>query len=132
VGGDHREFAPLAARAPDGTCMLSVDLPGYGQSPKPAQWSIETIVGELRGELENIPISRGRLSVLQRRDPGAARRLGASDRVRRVVIIDPFAFIHGICGFFWLVNSAGELITPPSRPHRPGNHRLDAQAVSDG
>ena len=43
-GGDHREFAPLAARLPDDVRLLSVDLPGYGQSPKPPRWDMAEIV----------------------------------------------------------------------------------------
>ena len=39
-GGDHREFAPLAARLPEDVRLLSVDLPGYGNSPKPARASL--------------------------------------------------------------------------------------------
>lgn len=46
-GGDHRKFAPLAARLPDGIRLLSADLPGYGQSPKPSRWEMAEIGGEI-------------------------------------------------------------------------------------
>ena len=105
-GGDHREFAPLASRAPDDICMLSVDLPGYGLSPKPAEWSLKAITDE-------------GLEVLNTRDihsctligfcSGAGLALMVAARtpakVRRVVMIDPFAFVPWyfrlfLCGEF--------------------------------
>jgi len=93
-GGDHREFAPLAYRAPDDVCLLSIDLPGYGLSPKPGEWSLNAITD-------------GVLAILKTRDircctligfcSGAGLALMLASRtpakVERVAMIDPFAFV---------------------------------------
>ncbi|MCE5228555.1 alpha/beta hydrolase [bacterium] len=93
-GGDHREFAPLASRLPEGACLLSVDLPGYGQSPRPAEWTMDSIVSGLRGELDRrsdqpwtlVGFCSGAILAL-------LIATQAPERVRRVVLIDPFAFV---------------------------------------
>lgn len=93
-GGDHREFAPLASRAPDDVCLLSVDLPGYGHSPKPGEWSLDAITDEVLSILETRGI---RSCTLIGFCSGAGLALMLAARapaeVRRVVMIDPFAFV---------------------------------------
>ena len=93
-GGDHREFAPLASRLSAGICLLSVDLPGYGLSPAPKQWSLDEIVTEASLILENRDI---RSCTLVGFCSGAGLALMVAARapakVKRVVMIDPFAFV---------------------------------------
>jgi pimeloyl-ACP methyl ester carboxylesterase len=38
-GGTHREYAAVGARCPSDACLHAFDLPGYGRSPPPAEWS---------------------------------------------------------------------------------------------
>lgn len=93
-GGDHRDFAPLAARLPEDCRLLSVDLPGYGQSPKPPRWDLQEIVNDLVREMDARSLhavtlagfcSGAVLALL------VAQRVPA--RVQRIVMIDPFAFV---------------------------------------
>lgn len=93
-GGDHREFAPLAARLPEGVRLLSADLPGYGQSPKPPRWEMAEIVHEIVREMD----ARGLADVtLTGFCSGAVIALLTAvrvpARVARIVMIDPFAFL---------------------------------------
>ncbi len=93
-GGGHREFAPVAARLPAGVCLLSLDLPGYGESPPPAQWNLEAIVeslAEALGRRRALPCSlagfcSGAILALM-----LAKRLPG--QIERIVLIDPFAFV---------------------------------------
>ena len=93
-GGDHREFAPLVARLPDGVRLLSVDLPGYGKSPKPPRWDMAEIVQEIIRDMDKQDVNdvtlvgfcSGAVMALL-----VARQIPA--RVARIVMIDPFAFL---------------------------------------
>ncbi len=91
-GGDHREFAPLAARAPSDARLLSVDLPGYGRSPLPADWTLRgvgatlgaTLAGEGGGTI--IGFCSGAILALL-----AAQ--ARPEAIRRIVMIDPFGYV---------------------------------------
>lgn len=91
--GDHRDFAPLAARLPADARLLAVDLPGYGASPAPARWELDAVVSDLLAEVERagpdpvtlIGFCSGAIYAAL-----VARR--APSRVRRMVLIDPFAY----------------------------------------
>ncbi|MDY7037358.1 MAG: alpha/beta hydrolase [Thermodesulfobacteriota bacterium] len=93
-GGDHREFAPLARYAPAGICMHCVDLPGYGRSPRPRKWEMKVITQEALGYLEKCDITSSILIGFCS-GVGLALTLGsiAPGRVRRIFMIDPFAFV---------------------------------------
>jgi pimeloyl-ACP methyl ester carboxylesterase len=93
-GGDHREFAPLAARLPDDALLLSADLPGYGRTPKPARWDLEEMMDSMDREISAlhptdltlVGFCSGAIVALL-----LAQRI--PDRVRRIVMIDPFAYL---------------------------------------
>lgn len=93
-GGDHREFAPLAARLPDDARLLSVDLPGYGRSAKPLRWEMDLIVSEIIRAMEERGLNEATLIGFC---SGAVMALLAArqqpGRVARIVMIDPFAFV---------------------------------------
>lgn len=93
-GGDHREYAPLAALRPPGLRLLSVDLPGYGQSPLPPEWNVSSISAQLA---EAIEPRLERPAVLVGFCSGALFALCiARDHpqlARSLVLIDPFAFM---------------------------------------
>ncbi|MBN1270047.1 MAG: alpha/beta fold hydrolase [Kiritimatiellae bacterium] len=93
-GGDHREFAPLAARLPEGARLLSVDLPGYGRSPKPPRWEMKAIVGEIVRELDERGLNE--ITLVGFCSGAVVALLVAQQvpgRVKRIVMIDPFAFV---------------------------------------
>lgn len=93
-GGDHREFTPLAARLPDNVRLYSVDLPGYGKSPKPLRWDMTEIVHEIVREMEQRDLNDVTLIGFC---SGAVLALLVAKqipfRVTRIVMIDPFAFL---------------------------------------
>jgi len=91
-GGDHREFAPLAAGAPPGARVLSVDLPGYGRSPMEPGWTLPD-VGAALGEIlaregggTVIGFCSGAILALL-----AARARPAA--ATRIVVLDPFGYL---------------------------------------
>ncbi|MER3427542.1 MAG: hypothetical protein C4334_05490 [Pyrinomonas sp.] len=93
-GSDHRVFLPLARRVPRGFALHGADLPGYGQSPAPASWSVETVVEEI---VENIRRTEAEELTLVGHCSGAifaylaTERLGA--HVDRLVLLDPYAYV---------------------------------------
>ena len=104
-GGDHREFAPLAARLPGDARLLSVDLPGYGRSPKPPRWDLAEIVTQIVGEAD----ARGLVgATLVGFCSGAVIALLAARQApalaARIVMIDPFAFVP----WYFRIFTAGE------------------------
>lgn len=93
-GGTQATFAPVAARLPSGVVFFSADLPGYGKSAAPREWSLAAITDEVVEEIERLGVggvtlvgncSGAILAML------AAQRLGRA--VRRLVLLDPFAFV---------------------------------------
>jgi len=94
-GGSHRDFAALAAKLPPDACLICPDEPGYGKSPPPAQWDLGHIADELaQATFETAgdrPVTvAGFCSGAVLAFMIAARR---PDRVRRMVMIDPFAYV---------------------------------------
>jgi pimeloyl-ACP methyl ester carboxylesterase len=91
-GGDHREFAALAARMPPDACLVSVDLPGYGQSPAPESWTSDAMVAGIIRAVE--PLNNATLVGFC---SGAVIAMlvarARADGIRRIVMIDPFAFV---------------------------------------
>src|SRR5512132_3005474 len=91
-GGDHSTFAPLAAVLPDAATLYAADLPGYGRSPAPHDWSIEAIADEVAAAIDATRAPR--LTVIGNCS-GAIVGLAAAEtlghRVERLVLIDPFA-----------------------------------------
>lgn len=91
--GNHRTFRRLMPFLPDDASFYSLDLPGYGASPPPREWTFESVCHELElflSELSERPVTLvgncgGALFAVE-----LAKRLPSS--VARVVLIDPFAF----------------------------------------
>jgi pimeloyl-ACP methyl ester carboxylesterase len=99
-GGDRRTFAPLAPYVPDGASLYSADLPGCGDSPAPCEWSVGRVVEEIVETVrEVVPVSRVtplRLTLVGNCGGAVFALLAAevlSERVGRVVMIDPFAYL---------------------------------------
>lgn len=93
-GGDHRSFAPIAARVPSGASLYTADLPGCGKSPAPIDWQPASIVDEIILTIKTISAERltligncsGAILALM-----TATKLGT--RVGRLILIDVFAFM---------------------------------------
>lgn len=94
--GDHSTFAPLARFLPSDAMIVSPDLPGYGQSRPPHEWTLEALAEELTGEIEKLdaPVT------LLGNCSGALLGLSAmelrprlAERINRMVMIDPFAYL---------------------------------------
>lgn len=92
-GGDHREFAPLAARMPPSVALHSVDLPGYGQSPPPRGEALASVVEEV----SDYAAGMGRGITLVGFCSGGViammTALAEPARFKRMVLIDPFAYV---------------------------------------
>lgn len=93
-GGDHATFAPLAALLPEDAALYCPDLPGYGLSPAPREWTLAAITDEIAAACSRIdapPVtligncSGAVLGLL------AAKRMAG--RIGRLVLIDPFAYV---------------------------------------
>jgi pimeloyl-ACP methyl ester carboxylesterase len=94
-GGDRRTFAPLATHVPARASFYSADLPGCGQSPGPRAWT----VGAVTDEIAETALSLGARGATLVGSCGgavfallAAEQLGC-ERIKRVVMIDPFAYL---------------------------------------
>jgi len=92
--GNHRTFRPLGEDVPHDVSFYSVDLPGYGDSPPPPTWDLETIARELSAVINKLP---GSATTLVGYCGGAALGLLAvqriPNRVSRIIMIDPFAYM---------------------------------------
>jgi len=93
--GDHRTFAPLAARMPASAALYSADLPGCGQSPALSNLNVDSVTDEIvKAVLVAVP--PGKQVTLIGNCSGAILGLLAAgrieERVRRLVLIDPFAY----------------------------------------
>ena len=92
--GSHLTYAPLVPLLPASATFYSADLPGYGGSPRPAQWTAEAIGEQIAAEIRRLDAPR---VTLVGNCAGAILALVASgivpDRVGRIVLIDPFAFL---------------------------------------
>lgn len=94
-GGDRRTFAPLAPHVPERATFYSADLPGCGRAPLPREWSVAAIVADVAQTVLHTGAQRatlvgncgGAIFALL-----AAKQLGV-ERVGRVVMIDPFAYL---------------------------------------
>ena len=99
--GDHRTFEPLEQFRPDSISFWSLDLPGYGQSPAPGSWTLDAVAEQVAGALRNLDWDR---FTLVGNCSGAivglhlARKM--RERIDRLVMIDPFAYMPWYFGLF--------------------------------
>lgn len=92
--GNHRTFRRLTAGLPEDVSFFAVDLPGYGDSPPPTEWTMDRIVEDLaataRGHVDG-PMTlmgncAGALVALE-------MALVSDLPVERLILIDPFGYI---------------------------------------
>jgi len=99
-GGDHREFAAVAARLPPDVRLVSVDLPGYGASPPPACWTREAVLTPLRALLDTLPAPVTVTGFCSGAVWAFNLALYRPDTVGRLVLIDPLARVPGYFRLF--------------------------------
>lgn len=96
--GDHHTFDPLLGEMPKDCRFYTLDLPGCGKSELPQKWQMGSLACEMAQELMQLnrkemtlvgSCSGGILAVFVSRE---LIRMGEIDRVKRLVMIDPFAF----------------------------------------
>lgn len=93
-GGTHDSFSPLAARMPSGVALYCADMPGYGRSVAPREWSLRAIAEEIAEAISSIDAPA--VTVIGNCSGAIFGLLAAervTGRVERLVLIDPFAFV---------------------------------------
>lgn len=94
--GDHREFSAIAARVPEGACFISCDLPGYGETPLPTEWSLSSIIDQIEDGLGDFLDPMRKVTLIGFCSGVIIALLFAHRRpdcFKRIVMIDPFAFL---------------------------------------
>jgi pimeloyl-ACP methyl ester carboxylesterase len=92
--GSHLTFQPLVPHMPDDVTMLAVDLPGYGKSAPPREWTGPAIASQIAESL--VPHLDGPVTVVGNCSGTAlgaflARRL--EDDLQAFYLLEPFAFV---------------------------------------
>lgn len=93
-GGTHQTYAPLAGHVPRSASVFALDLPGYGRSSPPTDWSAGTVGAAVAGVLSEIDSAD--VTVVGNCSGAVFALIAAQlapDRVRRIVLIDAFAFV---------------------------------------
>lgn len=93
-GGSHLTYAPLIPHLPPSATFYSADLPGYGRSPRPASWAAEVVGAAVAAEVR--AIASPPMTLVGNCAGGIFALIAAGvapERVRRIVLIDPFAFV---------------------------------------
>ena len=94
--GSHATFAPLAKYLPPDATLVSVDLPGYGQSPPPREWTLAALAEEIAATIETLdsPVTLiGNCSGALLGLSAMGLRPHLNERIERLVMIDPFAYL---------------------------------------
>ncbi len=94
--GSHQTFETLADRVPTTARLISLDLPGYGQSTGPTRWNLEAIAAQVVSTLDEEIGPDTPVSLVGSCSGGVvalfvARRLG--ERTERFIFVEPFAFV---------------------------------------
>ena len=93
-GGDHKTFAPLVEHMPTGVRLYAADLPGYGRSLEPRELTLPAIVDEIVRAASQI--TETNITVIGNCSGAILGLLAAErlpDRIERLILIDPFAFM---------------------------------------
>lgn len=108
--GTHATFEPLLPHVPVETAGLAaVDLPGYGDSPRPVAWELDAVAASVAERLRTVQADT--LDLVGSCSGGIvglelARQLPAV--VDRLVMLEPFAFIPWYLQLF-LIPGLGRL-----------------------
>ena len=96
--GDHHTFDPLLGEMPEDYRFYALDLPGCGKSALPQKWEMRSLACEVAQEV--IELNRKNMTLMGSCSGGILAvfvsreliRMGKGDMVKRLVMIDPFAF----------------------------------------
>lgn len=104
-GGDHTAFLPLVKHLPEDATLYTADLPGYGKSPAPRDWSAAAVAEQVAEAIERIRLSK---IIIIGNCSGAITGLLAApylgNQIERFILIDPFAYMPW---YFRLLASPG-------------------------
>lgn len=93
-GGDHRTFSPVLPWLPADASFHAVELPGYGSTAALPDWTVDAMREVVVDAIDRIPGERftfvGNCSGAILGLLGALER---PERIERIVLIDPFAFV---------------------------------------
>ena len=93
--GSLATFEPLSGYVPESATLLSLDLPGYGESAPPEEWTLDAIAGSIVDTVEHV--APGRRFTLVGSCSGAVVGLYvgrcAGPRMQRFVLLEPFAYV---------------------------------------
>lgn len=93
--GSHETFSPLVEHLPDNARLINLDLPGYGQSSPPAQWSLPAIARQIIATIDE-EVGRAPVSLLGSCSGGVIGLFVAeqlADRLERFIFLEPFAYV---------------------------------------
>lgn len=96
--GDHHTFDPLLPIMPRNFSFYALDLPGCGQSHPPRKWEMRSLAREVAEVLIHLRAKEITLvgscsgAVLTAFVARELREMGRGEFVRRMVMIDPFAY----------------------------------------
>ena len=98
-GGSHATFLPIAQMVPASARIIAPDLPGYGDSKLPDHWET-SVVAKMVADC--VPTGQ-QVTVLGNCTGGvigAEFALANPGSVKRMVVIDPFAYVPWYFGLF--------------------------------
>lgn len=99
--GSYRTFDPLAAHLPEDATLFAFDLPGYGETPAPGDWSVEGYGRLLSDAVASL--DRGPVTLVGNCSGAIFGLLVGKTRpelVDEFVLIDPFAYVPWYFGVF--------------------------------
>ena len=92
--GNHETYAPLVPYLPPDVTLYRLDLPGHTHSPLPAHWDFDTITKEIEAGIVELDIPQFTLvGNCSGAIVGLMTALRLVERINRIVVIDPFAYM---------------------------------------
>lgn len=91
-GGGWQTFTPVAPYLPDNASLWSVDLPGYGASPRLETWRWEELTDALEAAIAELPRNLRLIGNCSGAAFGLALAQRRPERFEHLFLIDPFAY----------------------------------------
>lgn len=90
--GSHQTFEPIAGVAPEDSTLYAIDMPGYGRSEAPLEWTPAEVQARLVRVIEALPEDLTLLGNCSGAVFGLLAGLQTQQRFRHLVLVDPFAY----------------------------------------